>query len=152
MAGGFNPEAFPDANFDPAGFEKESGGSDTTPDAFTFVDQTDVPLSTVTTSNEVTVEGTDAAADISVTNGEYSIDGGAWTSASGTIEPGAGVRVRHTSSGSNSTAVNTVLTIGGVSDTFTSTTLAAQGPITSAGGRKRDARRRGWMSHWMSRG
>lgn len=35
------------------------------------------------------------------------------------------VKVRHTSSASNSTAVNTTLTIGDVSDTFTSTTVAA---------------------------
>jgi hypothetical protein len=134
------------------GFARAESGSDPTPDQFTFVDQTDVPLSTVVVSNELGPTAFDTPAAISVVGGEYSLDGGAWTSAPGTINPGQMVRVRHTSSASNSTATNTVLTIDSVSDTFTSTTLAAQGPITSASGRKRDSRRRGWLARWMNRG
>lgn len=98
--------------------------SDTTPDVFTFTDQTAVALSTVVESNAITVAGINAAAAISVTGGEYSIGGGAFTSTAGTVTNGQTVKVRHTSSSSNSAAVNTVLTIGGVSDTFSSTTLA----------------------------
>lgn len=99
--------------------------SDTTPDAFAFVDQTNVALSTLTESAAITVAGIDAAAAISVSGGEYQIDGGAWTAAAGTVSNGQTVKVRHTSSGSNSTATNTTLTIGGVSDTFTTTTVAS---------------------------
>jgi Protein of unknown function (DUF1566) len=96
----------------------------TTPDAFSFVDQTSVALSTLTESAAITVAGINAAASISVTGGEYQINGGAWAS-SGTVTNGQSVKVRHTSSVSNSTATNTVLTIGGVSDTFTTTTVAS---------------------------
>ncbi|MCE5210974.1 MAG: hypothetical protein LLG40_05430 [Deltaproteobacteria bacterium] len=97
---------------------------DTTPDAFTFTDQTNVALSTVIESAAITVSGINSATAISVTGGEYSINGGAWTSAAGTVTNGQTVKVRHTSSAANATATNTVLTIGGVSDTFTSTTTA----------------------------
>jgi hypothetical protein len=102
---------------------------DTTPTTFTFTDQTNVALSTLTESNTITVAGIDTASAISVTGGEYAVNTGsgfgAFTSSSTTVENGNTVKVRHTSSGSFSTAVNTVLTIGGVSDTFTTTTLAA---------------------------
>ena len=98
---------------------------DTTPDAFSFTDQTDVALSTTVESNEITVAGINTAADISVTGGEYSINSGAYTSVDGTIDDGDTVKVRHTSSASNSTSVDTVLTIDTVSDTFTSTTVTA---------------------------
>ena len=101
------------------------GGCDTDlePDAFSFTDQTDVAVSTQITSNTITVAGITSAAAISVTGGEYAINGGSYTSDVGTVENGNTVTVRHTSSGSFSTATNTVLTIGGVSDTFTSTTV-----------------------------
>ena len=98
---------------------------DTTPNAFTFVDQTNVALSTLTESAAITVGGIDAAASISVAGGEYQINGGAWTAAAGSVSNGQTVKVRHTSSGSNATATNTTLTIGGVPDIFTTTTVAA---------------------------
>ena len=98
--------------------------SDTTPDAFTFTDQTNVALSSTITSNTITVSGINATTAISITGGTYSVNGGAYTSASGTVTNGQTVTVRHTSSASNSTATNTTLTIGGVSDVFTSTTVA----------------------------
>lgn len=96
--------------------------SDTTPDAFSFTDQSGVQTSTLITSAPVTITGINAPANISITGGEYSIDGGAWTSSPGTISNNQQVSVRHTSSASYSTATNTALTVGGVSDTFTSTT------------------------------
>jgi hypothetical protein len=100
-----------------------SGPPDTTPDAFAFTDVDDVPVSTQQTSNAITVSGINTAAPISVTDGEYSIDGGAFTAADGTVNDGQSVVVRHTSSATQGTAVNTVLDIGGVTDTFTSTTV-----------------------------
>ncbi len=102
-------------------------GSDTTPDAFSFTDQFNVPTTTVRTSNAITVNGIDAAANISVTGGTYSINGAAFTGSAGTVVNGDSVRVQHTSSGSASTTVDTVLTIGGVSDTFSSTTAGVGG-------------------------
>jgi hypothetical protein len=98
--------------------------SDSEPDAFSFTDQTDVAVSTQITSNTITVAGITSAAAISVTGGEYAINGGSYTSDAGTVENGNTVTVRHTSSGSFSTATNTTLTISEVSDTFTSTTVS----------------------------
>jgi hypothetical protein len=98
--------------------------ADTTPDAFSFVDQTSVPLSTTITSAPITVSGINAGAPISVVGGQYSINGGGFTSSAGTVADGDSVRARHTSSASFSTSVDTTVTIGGVADTFTSTTVA----------------------------
>lgn len=75
-------------------------------------------------SAAITVSGINMPATISVSGGEYSINNGAYTAVAGTITNGQTVKVRHTSSASNSTTTNTVLTIGGVSNTFTSTTSA----------------------------
>jgi methionine-rich copper-binding protein CopC len=98
---------------------------DTTPDSFSFSDQTNVAVSTVITSDTITVAGITGAAAISVTSGEYKIGSGSFTSTAGTVNNGDTVTVQHTSSSSFSTNTDTMLTIGGVSDTFTSTTVAA---------------------------
>ncbi len=102
--------------------------NDTTPNDFTFIAQTNVALGATITSAAITVSGINAAATITVSGGTYDINGsGNFTSASGTVVNGDTVRARHTSSASNATATNTVVTIGGVSGTFTSTTIAADG-------------------------
>lgn len=120
--------------FMPAGWDGGSGGGgdDTTPNAFSFTDQTGVSRSITITSASITVSGIDAAAIITVSGGQYSINGGSFTSSAGTVESGDTVRARHTSSGSYSTATNTVVTIGGVSDTFTTIT---ESEITIPAGR-----------------
>jgi uncharacterized delta-60 repeat protein len=97
---------------------------DVAPDPFSFTDQANVATSTLIVSAPVTITGIDAPAPISISNGQYSIGCGAtFTNATGTISDGQTVCVRHTSAPVGATSVNTVLTIGGVSDTFTSTTL-----------------------------
>ncbi|GEM_PF-696937 len=104
---------------------------DTTPALFAFTDVIGVPLSTVQTSNAITVTGITAPAAISIVGGEYEVNGsGIWRSSASTVSNGDTVRVRHTSAATYSTAVHTTLTIGGVADIFTSTTLAdtAVGP------------------------
>jgi M6 family metalloprotease-like protein len=105
---------------------------DTVPDQFTFTNQTGVALSTVITSNTITVSGINAATPISVTGGTYSINSGLYTNATGTVSNGNTVTVRQTSSGSYSTTTNATLTIGGVSDTFSVTTLQTE--ITDCSG------------------
>lgn len=102
-----------------------AGASDTTPDQFTFVDQVGVDLSATITSNSVTITGIDASVTSAVAGGTQSLNGAAFTALDVTVNNGDQIRVRHTSSGSNDTATNTTLTIGGVSDIFTSTTRAA---------------------------
>lgn len=110
----------------PASAEIESSSiPDTTPDQFTFTDQTNVAINTVITSNSFTVTGINNDTAISVTGGSYNINGGAYQTTPSTVAGGEIITVRHTSSSSYSTATNTTLTIGGVSDTFTSTTEIA---------------------------
>lgn len=104
---------------------QQGAPADTTPDAFTFTDQSGVNTSTTITSAPVTITGIDAAATITITGGTYDINGsGSFTSSAGTVNNGDTVRARHTSSANYNTATDTTVTVGGVSDTFTSTTRA----------------------------
>jgi len=119
-------------------YRDASGGvytaSDTTPAAFSFTDQTDVAVSTTITSAAITVSGINAPSAITVTDGTYDINAsGTFVSGADTVDNGNTIRARHTSSASNSTATNTVVTISGVSDTFTSTTAAAGGGTVLVG-------------------
>jgi hypothetical protein len=104
----------------------------TSPSTFTFTDEVNVPLSKLIESLQIRVQGINTAVPISVVGGEYQIDVGAWTAAAGFVTNGQNVRVRHVSSANTGTATNTTLTIGGVSDTFTTTTIGylQQGGLT----------------------
>ncbi|MCG7979394.1 MAG: hypothetical protein N0E58_14845 [Candidatus Thiodiazotropha endolucinida] len=106
-------------------FTSTTVSTDTIPDAFSFVDQTDVAPNTFITSNRITLSGIDAAAAISVTDGEYAIDDNPFTSTAGTVSNGQTIRLRHTSSSSYMTMKSTFISIGGISGSFVSTT----GPI-----------------------
>jgi hypothetical protein len=111
--------------------------TDTPPDQFTFTDQTDAALSAVITSNTITVSGITSTTPISITGGEYSINGGPYTSADGTVNPEDTVTVQQTSSGSHSATTDATLTIGGISDTFSVTTISGSsggGAVSSGGG------------------
>jgi hypothetical protein len=97
---------------------------DTTPDPFPFAEKTDVELSAIVPSDPISVTGIDAAAPISISGGEYEINGSdTWTIGAGTVNNNDTVRVRQTSSGNFSTRTDTTLTIGGVSETFSITTI-----------------------------
>jgi hypothetical protein len=109
---------------------RSAGSSeDTTPDAFSFIDQNGVEPEAEITSAPITVTGIDAAATITVTGGEYSINGGEFTSDAGTVDNGDQVRARGTASDQYVTSVDVVVTIGGVSDAFTITTRVAPAVI-----------------------
>lgn len=96
--------------------------ADTTPTAFSFVDQTDKALSTVYASANVTLAGLDGWAQISVSGGNYSINGAAWTSSAGNVTNGDQIQGQVLSSANANTAANCTVTVGGVADTFTVTT------------------------------
>jgi len=98
---------------------------DTTPNAFTFTDVTNVALSSAQTSNTITVAGLNTSTSVSISGGTYSKNGGGYTSANTTAVNGNTFAVRHTASGSFSTAASCTLNIGGVTDAYSSTTLAA---------------------------
>lgn len=107
------------------------GAPDTTPDPFSFTDVNNVALNSVQTSNTITVNGTDADAAISVLGGEYALGcNGSFTTAAGMIAPGGSVCVRHTASATPGTTVTTTLSIGGVSDGFSSTTVSGGSDAT----------------------
>jgi hypothetical protein len=125
-------EIWNEAIWNTAIWAQAAGEDDTTPDQFTFTDQIDVAVSATITSVAITVTGIDAASAITVSGGTYSINGGAFTADAGTVDNGDEVQARHTSSASYVTATNTTVTIGGVSDIFTSTTRVE--PAGEAGG------------------
>jgi hypothetical protein len=106
-----------------ATFTLSTAAIDTTPNPFTFNPQNSVALRTIITSNPVTVGGINSPAPISIVGGTYSINGGAPTSAAGTIDQGQTVTVQLESSAMFATGTSATLTIGGVSATFTVTTL-----------------------------
>jgi hypothetical protein len=99
----------------------------------TFTPQTNVKVLTQVQSNTLTVTGLTNPVGISVVNGEYSIEGvnnGAFTSAAGTVSNNQKVIVRHTSSMALGGKVDTKLTIGSKSGTFTSTTTGTDPTFT----------------------
>jgi len=96
--------------------------ADVTPDAFGFSTQTDVARGSTVTSASSTISGITKPLTIKVGNGLYSINGGPFVSAAGTVSSGDTVRVQHTASSSPGTAVVTTLTVGSSSERFTSVT------------------------------
>jgi hypothetical protein len=102
----------------------EGEPADTTPNTFDFTDQSNLNLSTLTYSNNVTISGINQAVSVSATNGaQFSINGGSYVT-SGSISNGQTLRVRLTTSGSYSTSVSTTVTVGGTSDVWSITTRA----------------------------
>ena len=100
------------------------GGPDRTPDTFNFTAQTDVALSSDATSPAVTITSISNNTPVSITGGEYSIDGGAFTGAVGSINPGQTLTVRATTSGDFSEQSLVNVTVGELTRTFSVTTLA----------------------------
>jgi len=100
---------------------------DTTPTQFTFVDQTDVSLGSEIISDAIIVKGINFPSAITIAgdaSSEYSINGGDYKSSADTVKLNDVIRVRHTASAINNTQVDSILTIGTVTDTFSSTTIA----------------------------
>lgn len=100
---------------------------DTAPDAFSLgtVGNTLGPNVLAQVSGIIYVSGINAPTPISITNGIYSINSAAYTSAPGTINDGDRVIVRFTTSSLHSSAKTITLNIGGVTDSVTHTTTAA---------------------------
>lgn len=96
--------------------------------AFAFVDVSGAAVSTVYESNIITSEFDDGSPISISAGGEYSINGGSYTSADGTLDRNDTYRVRVTSSDSEGEDVSATLTVAGVSDTFTVSTGIAYSP------------------------
>ena len=99
---------------------------DTTPDPFTFdpVTANVVPGAPVE-SAPIQVQGVEVATPISVSQGEYSINSGAFTSQPGAVNNGDWVQVRQTAGSNWGETTSAVLTIGGLSAPFAVTTMAS---------------------------
>jgi len=95
---------------------------DTTPDAFSFTAVVTGALNTPIISNFITVSGINTASPISVSNGEYSINGGAFTSASGTVSNGQTIVIKLMSAATVEIETQAVITIGGIANSFSVTT------------------------------
>jgi len=102
--------------------------SDTTPNPFTFTDTSDTALSTVTESNSIEIIGINAAAPVTISSGEYKIDNGNYTATPGTVSNGQTITIKLISSSSYATIAEATLTVGGVNDTYTVTTLEQPAP------------------------
>ena len=95
----------------------EGSQLDVTPDPFSFLDETDVTLSEIQTSNMFIVGGIDSGVSVplSVFGGEYALNGSTtYTSGINWVENGDQVNVRHTSANSENATVSTILRVGGV--------------------------------------
>ena len=113
-------------------------GTNAVPSAFSFTPLVNVDPSSVQVSNAISVANTNVPSPISVSaGGQYSINGGPFTSVAGVVSPGAQVIVQLAAASGYSTSDSAVLTIGGVSSTFTVTTGAQpvlQGSFTPVSG------------------
>ncbi|WP_196137585.1 BspA family leucine-rich repeat surface protein [Aliikangiella sp. G2MR2-5] len=95
---------------------------DLTPNAFSFAEVTNAEVSSVVESESVTISGVDEAVSVSISGGEYSIDGGNYTSGSGSIDSGQTIQLRVTASENFATDIEATVMIGGVSGIFIVTT------------------------------
>lgn len=101
---------------------------DSTPDTFTFIPVINAELNTLYTSNSQTILGINVPVVISVVGGQYQINGGTWTSVTGTINVGDTLRLRRNSSTANSTAVTVDVTVSSYTTSFTIITKASTDP------------------------
>lgn len=111
---------------------------DITPDTFTFIPQTNTLRGVYIQSAPVVINGINSAAPISISNGEFSVNGGVtWRSPSETgisITNGQSIIIRHISSSEFNTTTTTTISINGITATFSSTTAARiSGDITGRG-------------------
>jgi uncharacterized delta-60 repeat protein len=137
LAAGSRSAGFNDSEFLAVGLTSSplDDVADTTPDPFFFIDVVDpVAPGSVQTSNTVTITGINSPAPVEVEEGLYCIGSsefcldqnasGRFVTTPGVIQDGQSVTVRHFALPAGGSQTNTRLTIGGVSDTFTSTTAA----------------------------
>lgn len=95
---------------------------DPNPDPFYFTEVENANLSTLYESNEVTIAGTNVPSTLSISGGEYSKNGGSYTSAPGTINSGDTLKLRVQSSPDYLTQVTVTVTVQSYSTGFIVTT------------------------------
>ena len=88
-----------------------------------FLSQQDVLPASVRESNVITLSGLSGSVAVSITGGEYRINGGAYTAVAGTVKNGDTLQVRHTAASQSAALVTSTLKVGSKILTFSSTTL-----------------------------
>lgn len=91
--------------------------------SFNFNDVANAALGSSVLSGILGITGLPAATAISIVGGEYSIEGGAFTSAKGTVNANQAIQLRVKAAEKPETKVTATVTIGNVSDTFSATTV-----------------------------
>ncbi len=96
---------------------------DTVPEAFDFGTKTCVNGNTLIESDPIVLTGFNLPTKIVAgPHVEYRIEGGAWTRAKGTLEPGQTLQVRHVSNRPQNSVRKTHVKVGGVTGHFTTRT------------------------------
>ena len=115
----------------------EVANIDRIPGPIVFSPQRDVPVSSFITSNSVIISGINVDVNISVVNGEYSINNQMFIANQSTVSNNDQVKIRHNSSNSYNTQAITKLTIGDKTYEFSSTTESFKvqniAPVANAG-------------------
>jgi hypothetical protein len=110
---------------------------DTTPELFTFLMAFSVPFGATVESQPITVAGINSPTEINVTDGEYSINGGAFSASTRTVINGDSVVVRNVApelyldknAEGGLAHTRTLLNIGGVEAVFASFTFQASDTV-----------------------
>lgn len=109
-------------------FTATTTSADSTPDPFAFAPQSNVPVASVRTSETVTITGINVAVPVSVAGGEYSVNGGPFTAADGTIRGGDTLALRLTASAAYGATKSVNVTVSQFSTGFAVTTQGLQPP------------------------
>jgi len=97
---------------------------DAAPDDFTLLAQNPMKSGDLALSNTISVMGTTQAQPISIAGGEYSVNGGAYTSAAGIAQPHDHITVRAHAPAADGATASATLAIGAVSRDFSLTSYA----------------------------
>jgi len=114
-----------------------TSGADTVPEAFAFDAVTGAAPGTPTVSNVVTIQGIAARAAVTVQGdpgAAYSINGGAFTTAAGTVVAGARVQLRVNAAADANAVSQASLSVGGISASFSVTSGVASSDGGGGGG------------------
>jgi len=114
-----------------ATFRVTTASEDTTPEAFIVNDVDDAEPESLVESHGVVVTGINTATPISITGGEYSIDGASYTRTAGVISPDQSVRLRLATPAQFNSSIEASLTIGGVSGIFRVNTRAPEAKVVT---------------------
>ena len=115
-------------------FSVTTAASGTTPVDFSFDSVTNAEPSTVITSEAVTLDWLTAQGSIAIVSGEYSVNGAAFISTIGTVDPNDSLRIRLTSSADAGGRNEALVSINSGANTATFTVFTKSSSSTSSGG------------------